>query len=313
MHPELAIEAGEGTLKNAWHGIMGQKNEFGVMSALGVIFWFHAFLAKETKLLLALCGTAIAFYCVLLSRSSTSLLSTLFSMIFMVILLRAPLSSRRYMPYLVAIFASVVVIYALAILKIVPGLDALLNVVASLTGKDTTFSNRSVIWDIVKEHVQLSPWFGSGYSAYWVGAVPSSPSYVFMSRAYFYPGSSHNGYLEIANDLGFVGLIVLLGFLVVFVRQSLKLMSLDRTQGVLYLGIFFQQAVINLSESDWLAMHSAFPVIIVVLATFGLARALYEAKRSAPLTTPTASAQPRPKRVGRVRRAFGPERGRRLV
>jgi O-antigen ligase len=169
-----------------------------------------------------------------------------------------------------------VVVYALAVLNIIPGIGILLDPIAELAGKDLTFSNRAVIWDIIKEHIQLAPFLGSGYGAYWTGALPSSPSYVFVGRMYFYPSQSHNGYLEIVNDLGFVGLICLLGYLVFWVRQSLQLMRFDRAQGMLFLALFFQQAITNLSETTWLAVNSAFAIAVVTLATFALARALLE-------------------------------------
>jgi O-antigen ligase len=139
-----------------------------------------------------------------------------------------------------------------------------------------TFSNRAVIWDIIKEHIQLAPVLGSGYGAYWTGPVPSSPSYTFLSRMYFYPTQSHNGYLEIVNDLGFAGLICLLGYLVSWVYQSLQLMKFERGQGMLFLALFFQQAITNLSESTWLALNSGFAFALVTLATFSLSRSLLD-------------------------------------
>jgi len=93
---------------------------------------------------------------------------------------------------------------------------------------------------------------------------------------YFYPSQSHNGYLEVVNDLGFVGLICLLGYLVSWVRQSLQLMKFDRAQGLLYLALFFQQAITNLSESTWFAINSAFAIAVATLATFSLSRSLLE-------------------------------------
>jgi O-antigen ligase len=92
----------------------------------------------------------------------------------------------------------------------------------------------------------------------------------------FYPTQSHNGYLEIVNDLGFVGLICLLGYLVFWVYQSLQLMKFDRGQAMLFLALFFQQAITNLSESTWLAINSAFAIAVATLATFSLSRSLLE-------------------------------------
>ena len=272
LYPELAIEKGEGTLKEAWRGLTTQKNGFGQLSSFGFIFWFHAWLAREVKVWKALLFGGCSLACVLFSRSSTSLFATVFASFFLLILLRSPRSLRRSMPYVVGIFAGVVVTYAVAVLRIVPGLSLILEPVTSITGKDMTFSNRSVIWDIIKEHIQYSPYLGSGYGAYWIGPDPNSPSYEFLARMYFYPGESHNGYLEIVNDLGFVGLVVLFGYLIQYVRQSVRLIPFDRNQAGLYLAVFFQQAVINLSESCWLDTNSGYSYMATTFATVALAQ-----------------------------------------
>jgi exopolysaccharide production protein ExoQ len=276
MYPDLAIEVGDGTLKNSWRGLTSQKNQFGMLSSMGALFWLHAWFSKEVRWWLALPFVALSLVCVLLSRSSTSLLATLLSTMFMLMVMVTPGNLRRYMPFIVSSFAILVVVYALAVLNLIPGMSVLLEPIAALSGKDLTFSNRAVIWQIIKEHIDLAPFLGSGYGAYWTGAVPSSPSYVFLGRMYFYPSQSHNGYLEIVNDLGFLGLICLLGYLIYWVRQSLKLMKWDRGQAMLFLALFFQQAITNLSESTWLAINSAFAIQVVTLATFCLARALLD-------------------------------------
>jgi O-antigen ligase len=183
------------------------------------------------------------------------------------------------MPYIVGIFTVVALTYAVAVLNIVPGLGILLKPFTLISGKDFTFSNRVLIWDIVKEHIKLSPILGSGYGAYWVGAVPTSPSYVFLSRMYIYPTQSHNGFLEITNDLGFVGLFCLLAYLIAYIRQSLLLMRFDRPQAALYIAVMFQQVFINLSEACWFTARS-FSSNVLILVTLGLGRALLERRRS---------------------------------
>jgi O-antigen ligase len=291
-NPDLAIEHGEGTLHNSWHGLTDQKNTFGQISSFGAIFWLHAALSKQVNIIVALGAFALSMTCVFLSHSSTSLLASVFACGFIVLLLWSPKYLRRYIPYIATTFAIIVVLYAVTILKLVPGLDALLTPVMHLTGKDMTFSNRSEIWRIVKDHIQLSPLKGSGYGAYWIGVVPSSPSYRMLQELYFYPFESHNGYLEITNDLGFIGLTVLLGYLITFVRQSLQVMRSDRAQGALFLGLFFHQAIENLSESTWLALNSGTTFTLMVLATMALGRCVLE-QRTAARGAPGPS-RPRP-------------------
>jgi exopolysaccharide production protein ExoQ len=283
--PELAIEVGEGTLKDAWRGLTTQKNGFGQLASFGIIFWLHGWLARQVKTWKALLFGGCAVVCVVLSRSSTSLLASAFVAVFLLMLLRSPASWRRIMPYLIASFASVVFTYAIAVLKLVPGLDILLQPIMAFTGKDMTFSNRSVIWDIIKEHIELSPYLGSGYGAYWIGPVPTSPSYSFLQRMYFYPNESHNGYLEIVNDLGFMGLIVLFGYFFLYLRQALRLLRFDRNQSALYLAVFFQQAIVNLSESCWLSINAGLGFAIMTFATVSLARSALDQRAGEALRT----------------------------
>jgi len=220
----------------------------------------------------------------------------------MLILLRSPGTLRRYMPYLVAVFAAIILIYCLAVLRLVPGMEVLLQPISMVTGKDLTFSNRTAIWDVLNEHIRLSPWFGSGYGAYWVGPVPTSPSYVMMTRLYFYPTEAHNGYLDVINDLGAVGALCLLGYFARYVRQALLMMRFDRHQGGLYLTLLFRGFIADMSESHWFLCLSA-DFVIMSLATAALARGLVHYQVSLNSTRKAAIA-PRPvPRVARGRTA----------
>ena len=149
----------------------------------------------------------------------------------------------------------------------------------NLTGKDATFSGRTIIWDIVKQHIQAAPYLGSGYGAYWLGPLPGSPSYLFIPIMYFYPTEAHNGYLDVVNDLGIVGLICVLAFIFWYIRQALQLMQFDRGQATVYLALLFQQMVMNMSESEWFSRTSTFAVLI--LASCCLSRGLLEFRSQA--------------------------------
>jgi exopolysaccharide production protein ExoQ len=276
MAPEYALDPdGAG-----YHGISSQKNPFGELCALGTLLWMHGWIAGEVKTSKAIAGALLGWTCIWLSKSSTSILATGFASCLMLMILRTSPAIRRYTPYLVVSFAALVIAYALAVLQLVPGLATLLlGPITAITGKDMTFTNRAMIWDIIKEHAQLHPLLGTGFGAYWTGVGPSSPSYTFVIRMYFWPSEAHNGYLDVVNDLGFVGLICLLGYLAVYVRQSLQLFKIDRPQGTLYLALFFQQAMTNLSESCWFSPMGILPMVVMTLSTFTLARGLIDQQR----------------------------------
>jgi hypothetical protein len=52
-------------------------------------------------------------------------------------------------------------------------------------------------------------------------------------------------------------------------------MKMERGQAALYLALFFQQAITNLSESHWFSVLSV-DFIIMTLTTMAVARALLE-------------------------------------
>jgi len=278
IFPELGIhQESSAELLGAWRGLTAHKNSLGALSCVTLLFWVHAWLTGQARWLIALTGVVIAVTCLVLSRSSTSLVTSLFAIIFLLMFLHMPQNLRRYAPYLVGAFVGLLLIYSLAILRLVPGLDLILSPITALTGKDLSFTGRSDIWAIIIEHVHLHPLLGTGYGAYWTGPIAGTPSFDFVILMYFYPGSAHNGYLEVVNDLGVLGLVCLIGYLITYVRQALSLLKIDRDQATLYLCLFVQQGITNLSESHWFSVMSV-NFVIMTMATTAIARALLESR-----------------------------------
>ena len=241
LSPQLAIEqATSAELVGAWRGLTAHKNALGSLAGTGTILWVHAWLSKETKWLVSGLGGAVSVACLLLSRSSTSLMACTFAIFLLcLMLLRLPPALRRYMPYLIAVFVIALLLYSLAMLRLVPGLEFLLKPITMITGKDQTFSNRTAIWAVMNDHIVKSPLLGTGYGAYWTGVITTAPSYEMVRRLYFYPSEGHNGYLDIINDLGAIGGLCSFAYLITYVRQGLRLFATVRTQGALYLARCF--------------------------------------------------------------------------
>jgi len=272
IHQESAAE-----LVGAWRGLATHKNGLGALSCFALIFWFHAALTGEVKIAPALAGCVVAVTTLLLSRSSTALAVTVFAMILLAILLRAPQGVRSFVPLCLTILVGVLLLYTLALLNVIPGLNTLLAPLTALTDKDMTLTGRTNIWWILNEHIDNRPLLGTGYGAYWTaGPVVGTDSYEFVVRMNgFYPGSAHSGYFEVVNDLGWIGFSCLIAYMVVFFRQALLLLEIDRNQGALYLTLFFQQAITNYSETHWLSVTSV-DFVVMTLATMALARGLLE-------------------------------------
>jgi O-antigen ligase len=286
--PQLAIDQSDAAaLVGAWHGLATQKNGLGSLAAIGLILWLHAWLSKEKPWWMASFGVAVSLTCLVNSRSSTSIMNAVFSCTLMLMMMRPPVALRRYLPYLIVLFVVALLLYSLAVLNLIPGSGTLLSPITMLTGKDQTFSGRTAIWAIVNEHIAQRPILGSGYGAYWV-QLPGSPSMEMIRRLNFYPTEGHNGYLDIINDLGIVGALCLLGYLITYLRQGMRLLLTLRPQGVLYLTLMFDQLIANLTESRWLNVLTC-EFTIMTIATIALGKTLLDQqkKMQAPARSPT--------------------------
>jgi O-antigen ligase len=294
IFPEWAIHSQTSPeLLGAWRGLTNHKNGFGGLACITALLWWHALLAREVAWPKALLGLAVSALCLLLSRSTTALAATLAMAAFITFALRLPAPWRRHLPVLVWASVLALLVYTLALLQIIPGFGVLMAPVGALSSKDSTFTGRTDIWALITEHIRARPWLGSGYAAFWTAVpTPGTEAWMFVQRmGAFYPGSAHNGYLEVQNDLGAAGLLGLLAYLGFHVMHTLRLLRFDYTQAVLLLALFFQQAITNVSETHWFSVLSV-DFVLMSLATTTLARGLLEQRlRRAP-------GYPFPKRAG---------------
>jgi exopolysaccharide production protein ExoQ len=275
----LVIEASDQyELKNSWHGLTHGKNELGMISGMSFIICMQLALGGSRSRPLSLLAAAASMACLVLSRSNTSMFASLLAVFSMTFLMFSKNLTRKLARRLVSAAGTIIVVYELAIQNLIPGLSFILSPITFLTGKDTTFSSRTTIWAVVKEHIRQRPLFGTGYGAYWIGPLPESPSYIFLSVMWLYPTESHNGYLEIINDLGFFGLCCLIAFIWYYLRNALRLMQIDRAQGAMFIALLIFELVVNLSESDWFSRSNTFAMVL--LATTCMARAMIDARVS---------------------------------
>ena len=289
VFPDLAIQAPIPPETNSfWVGLAYSKNALGAIASAGVILWVHGWASREVKPWYGLSGIALGVTMLALSRAATFMVATAVVCLLMVVMLRAARGMRPYIPYLVGALALVTVIYGLVILDVVPGLDVLLEPISALTGKDRTFTNRALIWELTRDHIRQSPFIGTGYGAFWAHVGPGTPAYVFSMRMFFNPSECHDGYLEITNDLGLAGLILLLAYLASYLKAALRMIKTDHVQASLYLALLFQQALSGLTESNWLWLGPDF--VMFTFATLCLARHRLEADPRWPATVRSGAA-----------------------
>ena len=87
ISPDFGIHSSnQPELKDAWHGITMGKNVLGSLASTCIVLWLHGYMSKEVRPMQALLWGGVAAFCLIMSRSATSLMATVFACTFMMIL-----------------------------------------------------------------------------------------------------------------------------------------------------------------------------------------------------------------------------------
>ncbi len=204
-----------------FRGLAPHKNYFG-QTMLMIILLLSTMFIYEKKRISKIILMLLLFISVILligAASSTSLISFLFFFFASIIFLM-----HNY------IFKHIGVTWFLSTIIVLSGISILavlllfspeiLDFFTGLFGKDTTFSQRSFLWEYTIMEISKHPLVGCGYQGYW---VPENPSIQILYAVFIWiPIQSHNGFLDIANELGIIGIIVLIIMIINFFIRIFK-------------------------------------------------------------------------------------------
>ncbi|MEZ5321085.1 MAG: O-antigen ligase family protein [Microthrixaceae bacterium] len=157
---------------------------------------------------------------------------------------------------------------AFAISSVALGLVASIAVAASLSaiadaaGKDLTFTGRTKIWSAVWHAILRDPFVGVGVGGLF--AVPRTPETMQVLRDIgFVAGHSHNGFIDLTSQLGFVGLLLALAMLLSAFRLARSLADTSPTYSRFLFCLLTGLLVMSVGES--VLLGSTVPLFAVVL------------------------------------------------
>lgn len=151
------------------------------------------------------------------------------------------------------------------------------NSVVRLSGKDLTFSSRTVIWEGVTEAIRQRPWLGYGYGVWqniWV-----DPILAINIHNGFLVAESHSAPLDLMLRLGLVGLVLYLVQAVSTVRVGWR--GLRRGEPLGRMALLVVAVIIMVGFSESLTAFGVWPALLIVFGSF---------QRGG--STPPASAEP---------------------
>jgi exopolysaccharide production protein ExoQ len=175
---------------------------------------------------------------------------------------------------------------------------------APLLGRDLTLSGRTAIWTQALQSIAQHPLLGYGYDAFWRGM--QGPSLQVSAAVHFVVMHAHNGFLEIALELGGAGLFL---FLLTGIRAGRQLWTLwirgpiDRI--AFPVAVLFLIVLYDIDENTLLLYNGLFWILCVgALVTIdGIVRDRHHTEASVPHAILTLQ---RP-RLRKFARAAAPE------
>lgn len=255
LNPALGLDHSTGHAAD-WQGVFTQKNACGRI----MVFATAVILFGERITPPRIAALALFLFVLVMSGSRAAWIIEAALLLLWIAVAIARRTSPR-VRLVLAVTAPLIIVAS--------GSALILNVhrLAPLLGRDPTLSGRAAIWAQVAHSIAQRPFLGYGYNAFWRGM--QGPSFQIAASVHFIVVHAHNGFLEIALELGFAGFIL---FAFTWLHAWLKIWPLwmhgpiDRIAWPL--AVIALIALCNLDENTLLLYNGLFWVLyIAALAT----------------------------------------------
>jgi exopolysaccharide production protein ExoQ len=245
---------------DGWRGVFANKNNLGVIMALGVATYFYALLAPRKRILSYLffsVGVLLCLGMLYLSQSRTSWLIGLLAPVLCIVI---RLTHKR-VGVAIIIWTTILLLLAPAIVVVTDQLGA----IAPILGRDATLTGRVDLWLVLPSYIEQRLWLGYGYAAFWV--QDSVNVFMIWSTVGWEPPHAHDGWLDLMLELGVAGLLLLASQIVLILVNGVRAVIEGREPDTQYvLLITFLTLVYNVAESN-LVRPDILWVMLVIGAT----------------------------------------------
>lgn len=203
-----------------WRGIFTYKNFLAAYMIVGAVIFILTSLNRNQKhYWIGYFGACLTVLLLILSQSKTGY------GVFCVLLCMLPIQKIIKQEYRlrVVIFTLFFLLIGGSLILLIANLEFIL---VDAAGKDLEFNGRLPIWILLFEKISESPLLGYGYAGFWT----SSESLFVLRNTWASSAAdagirfnSHNGYIEVALQLGLIGLSL---YIFSFITTLLKIINL---------------------------------------------------------------------------------------
>jgi exopolysaccharide production protein ExoQ len=242
-------------------GVTGHKNMLGMLCLIAGIYFLWTFLYQPLERTTSKDRVRLAFYAVVVAMilwlfnkaDSATSRACMFAAIFILLVSRIP-SFRRKPQRTIAFF---VVFFIMAF-----SIEALFGVkdrIIALLGREPSLTSRVPMWKDLMSMVR-NPMLGFGYDSFWMG---ERQQYIY--ETWGIRQSAHNGYLEMYLNLGLLGVLFIVAWIVSGLRKVRRYLQADYSRGILRLTIIVVAAIYSYAEATFYGVSFMWALLFLAI------------------------------------------------
>jgi exopolysaccharide production protein ExoQ len=260
-------------------GYFSFKNYLGECAAIGFLLSLHEILHRGGRRVLGIIGVVIAIYLLFASMSKTALgLALVCPLLAGLVLITRKITGISAAIILLSVALCYVILSNVSHFNF--------NWISDKLYGDPNLSGRIFIWDFAQAEISQRPLLGWGYESFWL--VPGSPAIADAPGWIKTMPNSHNGYYDTMLNIGYVGLALLIVFIIATLHAVGRVAGRAPARAWLMLSLALYVIVYNFLESTWMhGFEFEWLVFLILAAEIGrycqplpLRRATYRLRRA---------------------------------
>ncbi len=247
----------------AWAGILGHKNPFSFFMAQTAVIWLVNAVYSPKQRRLSVVVALLALYGLNRGQSGASK-----------VLLIVLLGLWAYLSFIKRLsaqwaFVAVVLFMVVSIILGIIITENLEAIVVDGLGKSMTLTGRTEFWPLIVDKINERPFFGYGVVGFWQAwrAGENPARNIVVASSGFVPPHSHNGFLDLALEVGWIGLgLFSLSFFNTLAKGVQYLTQAKLPEGGLAIFLLVYTLMTNLTEGGLFGITGIWFWYIVVTA-----------------------------------------------
>jgi len=250
-----------------WKGIFPFPIKLGTCMALSVTLWINQ-LAYSSKQRLVSLGVVTLSFFLLVRAASAQAYFTLIILLSLLILLKL-IQNFDHKQIMLIVIALIFVFAGLYV-----GITENLEVIFGAFGKDTTLTGRAEFWPQMIDALNKRPVLGYGFHGFWQPWLgENNPAGHIVNSNGFIPPNGHNGFLDLALEVGYLGLLLfLLSLILNLVRAIIFWRRSKSNESIFPLIIIAYVIMANISETQLFVTNYIWFLYVAVAVRLNLGR-----------------------------------------